>query len=421
MQPFSDKPYRFFEPRYKPRIASLLRAFGRRVVLPVDRRIARVDTAGGELVREARGNGTRILFLPNHPTHADGQILMEAARKIGTTTCFMAAYDVFSKSRIRAWTLQALGCFSVDRECCDRLALRQAQTVLVEGRLPLTVFPEGHVYLQNDRVTPFSEGALFIGLAAARQLAEQGERLLAVPVAIKATFIVDVRPRLRRRIRRLANAVEAEIDPSRPPREALRAIGLRALTLNLRRRGISLAEDGTLPDRLHHALELVLESLGKHLGTPHGADMSAMERIRHARRTAHEVLLDPARDAEHAAARRWSDEAMLAWRIASYSGDYVREHPSIDRIGETVEKLEEDAFSHFGRPIGPRRAEVRFGTPLDLTEVVAGGGKPKSLVAELTSRIETSVQEGLDAINEPNHDLGSRLWDGPLGEVSRTR
>ena len=71
MQPFSDKPYRFFEPRYKPRIASLLRAFGRRVVLPVDRRIARVDTAGGELVREARGNGTRILFLPNHPTGSD--------------------------------------------------------------------------------------------------------------------------------------------------------------------------------------------------------------------------------------------------------------------------------------------------------------------------------------------------------------
>ena len=68
-----------------------------------------------------------------------------------------------------------------------------------------------------------------------------------------------------------------------------------------------------------------------------------------------------------------------------------------------------------------RRTQLDDLTGVHDREVVAGGGKPKSLVAELTRRIETSVQEGLDAINETNHDIGSRLWDGPLGEVSRTR
>jgi len=418
MRPFTDKPYRFFPPRYKPLLAWFLRLFSRCVVLPHDRLITRVDSSGGEdLARLLRG-GTRVLFLPNHPTHADGQIVTEAMRQVGVKTSFMAAYDVFLRGRVRAWAMQALGGFSVDRECCDRRALRQAESTLVEGRLPLTIFPEGHVYLQNDQVTPFSEGALFIGIGAARQLAQRGVRVVAVPVAIKATYVVDLRPQLRERMEGLARSVGAEIDPAMTPREALRSIGVRALIRNLRHRGITLEEEGSLPTRIRRATELVLGSLDEKVAPPRGKDVSVMDRIRHVRRVAHEILLDPDREADHAAARLWSDEAMLAWRIASYSGDYVAGRPSIDRVAETVEKLEEDVFSRFVRPLAKRRAAVQFGEPLDLTEAVSAGRKLRNLMGELTHRAEAGVQRGLDDLNARNEELGARLWSEPLAELA---
>ena len=415
MRPFTDKPYRFFPPKYKPFAAKLLRAYLRHHVLPHKQRIRAVETVGGEGLGRLHESGDRLLFLPNHPTHADGAILIEALRQRGLRTSIMAAYDVFLRGSWVAWVMQSLGGFSVDRECCDRRALSQAEATLVEGRLALTIFPEGHVYLQNDEVTPFCEGAIFIGLTAARRLAKEGQRVVAVPVSIKATYVDDVRSLLVERLRTVAREVGVRLEPNMTPRAALRAIGLEALARNLRNRSIPFSGQGSLATNLREAAQSVLDSLDEKIQCGPDPERSPMDRIRHARRVAHEVLIDPAREVDHAAARLWSDEATLAWRIASYSGEYVAGRPSLDRIAETLEKIEEDAFSRFVTPLAERVASVRFGPALDLGGAVGGGKGLRAAVQEVTCTMEAAVQTGLDELNRHSTHVGSDLWNEPLG------
>jgi len=88
----------------------------------------------------------------------------------------------------------------------------------------------------------------------------------------------------------------------------------------------------------------------------------------------------------------------LAVQLYSYPGDYVSEQPSIERIAETLDKLEEDLLKIPSATIrGPRRAEVTFGEPIP----VETGKSQKGATHRLTSLLEERVQQMLDASNTP--------------------
>ena len=82
----------------------------------------------------------------------------------------------------------------------------------------------------------------------------------------------------------------------------------------------------------------------------------------------------------------------------SYPGDYLVSEPSIERIAETIDKLEEDALGAVDAGARmPRRAVVSFAAPLDLPEPTdrrAG----RSAAAPVTAQIEQALQEKLDSI-----------------------
>ncbi len=81
-------------------------------------------------VREAKEKGERLMFVMNHPTHSDPQVVTEVHRRLGVGSSFMAAYDVFLRSRLTAWAMQRMGHFSIDREGSDRKAMSTAIQVL---------------------------------------------------------------------------------------------------------------------------------------------------------------------------------------------------------------------------------------------------------------------------------------------------
>lgn len=168
MLEFSDAPYRFFEARPSAPLIRLGRALNRHVFLPGPNHRIRDLSIDGELdaLADAKGNGDRLLFVINHPSHSDPQALSEVQRRLGVDACFMAAYDVFLRSKLTAWSMQKMGNFSIDREGSDRKAMAAAIKVLAEGKKALNIFPEGNVYLTNDRATPFLDGAAFIALKA---------------------------------------------------------------------------------------------------------------------------------------------------------------------------------------------------------------------------------------------------------------
>ncbi len=413
MLDFSDQPYQWFEPRRNALVAHLARCYNRWRQLPATKRIAEVRvTRAADLPRRSH-----MLLVFNHSTHADASIVLEATRQVGVFPIFMAAYDVFLRSRLDAWIMQRLGAFSVDREGSDSRAMKQAAETLLHSRHPLTIFPEGNVYLQNDHVTPFHDGAAFLALRAQKELLERDEPLFAVPAAIKATYLHDIRADLVRRIEALAAAVDSTdhgSDKTQNPREALRRIGIVALRRNLKLRGIDPREQeiDTLRGLIDYAAGTVLSGLEKKLEIEPRDGDNLIERMRQCRRKIHEVRTDPQRVADHAAAGTWNDEAMLAFRIISYyNTDYIAEKPTLDRIAETVEKLTEDVHRTATAPMADRRALVHFGEPIDLRAYLADNAKLRAAVRKLTADLESGVQSGLDLLNASNDAPGATRWE----------
>ena len=88
---------------------------------------------------------------------------------------------------------------------------------------------------------------------------------------------------------------------------------------------------------------------------------------------------------------------MLALRVLSYSGVYVRERPTLDRFAETVEKILEDWTGRFPLALGWRRAVVRLNPPIDVADLLPVYLESSRLAIEqLTDAVEASVQAGLD-------------------------
>ena len=323
----------------------------------------------------------------------------------------MAAYDVFLRRKRDAWVMQKLGCFSVDREGSDAQAMKQASATLRQGRYGLTLFPEGNVYLQNDLITPFHDGAAMLALRAARELAKEGRRVLVVPVSIKATYTADVRPTVTECVDRVAAAVDAEDESGADMLHRLRWVGVAALRRNLRRRGMEIDAQLDLPDLIEASAGEVLQRLEDKIGIEAKPNDTLIDRVRKARRAIHQVRADPERVADHESATVWADEAMLAFRIASYRGDYVRSNPTVDRFAETVQKLTEDVFSVVQPPLGPRCAFVRFAEPIDTSEYLESfSAKARVAVQDLTARLEQTVQTGIDALNADNPHPGGKPW-----------
>lgn len=420
MLEFSDQPYRFFPPKYTPLVAWWLKRWNRRAYLPRVKRIAAVEVWGGKELVAGLQPGDRLLFLPNHPTHADAAILLEAMRQIGVCSHIMAAYDVFLRGRLQGWFMQRLGAFSVDREGSDSKGMKQAMATLAEGRFALTIFPEGNVYLENDQVTPFHDGAAFLALKSAQELQGKPGRILAVPVSIKATHVTDARPAITALMYDLARDIEVELPSGVTPLNALKAIGVAALRRNLRHRGIEMpeADANDLRALIEATAGMVVRRLEGKLNLKPRPEDPLVERIRRARRAIHEVRTDDGKAIDHAAAAVWADEAMVAFKVASYSGRYVTQSPTLDRISETTEKLYEDLYNEPMEPVAPRHAYVRFNRPIDLTPFVAGGTKLRAAVRELTAQVEGAVQDGLIQINAHNQHCGAALWNESLGATA---
>ncbi len=410
MLDFSDQPYRYFPPKYSRFWATLLLAHNRRRHLPKHLRIEGVKLSGIERFHGVLRPGDRLLFLPNHPTHADAAVVLEAMRQLGRRCLLMAAYDVFLRSRRHRFTMQRMGAFAVDRDGSCPRPMKQALATLDAVRFGLILFPEGNVYLTNDRVTPFMDGSAFIGLQAQKALLPRDRRVLVVPVSIKVTHTTNARRRVAQRFDPLAEQLGVSVDLHADPIAALYDAGTAALHRNLRQRGLDTPEIGDLGELAEHAAEQVLGRLEAKLDLKGKPRASALDRVRTARRVIHEVRLDPDRAVDHAAAATWADEAMLAYRIASYPIGYAAEHPTLDRVSETVEKLEEDLLTRMPRPMASRQAFVHLGQPLDLREYLTRHPKTRAALRALTDDVQAAVQAGVDHLNHHNPHPGNREW-----------
>jgi 1-acyl-sn-glycerol-3-phosphate acyltransferase len=407
---FSDAPYRFFEARPSAPLIRLGRALNRHVFLPGSNHRIREIFVDGELdaLSEARGNGDRLLFVINHPSHSDPQAISEVQRRLGVDACFMAAYDVFLRSKLTAWSMQKMGNFSIDREGSDRKAMAAAIKVLAEGKMALNIFPEGNVYLTNDRATPFLDGAAFIALKAQ---AATDAAVKIIPVSLKFTHLTTPRETITGRMIQLGAASGHSFPPgsSEKPVDAVLGLGRHILSGYLRKHGLHEkihADHPSLFGLLENFAANLAAEVENSLEIAAAETVPLIDRIAKARAKIHQLRTDP--DAHrHPSITGLADRAILALRIHGYLTPYLTECPTIDRYDETVERIAEDFHSRTMPRTGPRRAMARIGAPIDLRGV--SEMKLREALPWLTEKMELRVQAGIDALNELNDAPGAML------------
>lgn len=416
MLEFSDAPYRFFEAKPSRPIYWLGRVVNRFLFLPSKaHQIREIEILGEmEAVKVAYAAGDRLLFVINHPTHSDAQVLSEVQRRLGVRACFMAAYDVFLRSKFHAWCMQRFGNFSIDREGSDRKALAAAVHVLKSGESALNIFPEGNVYLSNDRLTPFLDGAAFIALKAQAGLEDGAVKI--VPVSLKFTHLTEPRAAVTMRMQQLAKD-SGYIFPegaAEDPMRAVMGLGHHILRGLLSAHGFSEEMSGrdvslfVLLENFAQGLVEVLEE-GLHISAPVG-DLSG--RIGAIRSKIHALRISEENEGD-LELMEMADRAILALRIHGYITPYLTERPTVDRYAETVERIAEDFYSKVAPRKGPRRAMVKIHTPISVSEMLQEAGvKTRSAIFDITKKLEEVVQGGIDELNLVKNSPGARQIEG---------
>lgn len=356
--------------------------------------IQSVELRGLEYLKEVIAGKKGVLLTPNHSFHWDSYCLLEAARATSTPFYFMTAWQVFHQSN---WfdriSMQRCGCFSVDREGSDMQSMKTAIDILQNRPHPLVIFPEGDVYHTNDRITPFRDGAAAIALMAARK-AERD--VVVIPVAIKRWYLADPSPSMLKTLSSLETRLYWQPKNVTPIPERILQIADGLLSLK-ELEHFQTTRTGPLPARIRNLANDVLAGVEIRYGIAH-SDAMLPERVKEVRRriiqqqTEEDKLSDVVR--QQLAADM--DTMFFVTQLYSYPGDYMTDKPSVERIAETVDKLEEDVL---GAPYpsvrGPKRAVVQFAPPIELPK-----GKEKKLNAtDLTETMHARVQGMIDAMN----------------------
>jgi hypothetical protein len=286
-----------------------------------------------------------------------------------------------------------MGAFSVDREGCDRRAMRQAVELMTSGRW-LVVFPEGEIYHTNERLTPLREGVAFMAGTAQKDLDKvgKGRKVWIVPTAIRYRYLEDVTPQLEAAINDLEERMKLKSGKGSPLAQRITRFGDALLTIKEKEQ-LGKPGDGELAARLKSLVTAILDRNETKWMRKTQSDCSVSLRVKSLRQQLLEIWLDEKVDAEQRGqAKEGLDDVQLVMQLYSYPGDYVLENPSVERMAETIEKFEEDVYGGIVRPKGERAAHVVLGRPLDVSDE-GKGMRPRAAATELTGKLERTIKE----------------------------
>ena len=376
-------------------------------------RLVDIKIHGLEHIRQSLDDSCGVLITPNHASHADPFAVYHVAERLNTPFYGMIAWQNFVRNGVlRAWILRQHGGFSVDREGNDLAAFRQAVDVLRSRSYPLVVFPEGDVYHSNDRILPFREGPAAIALSAARRA---DRPVLIVPCAIKYRYLTDPTPELVEVMARLEESIHWRPRTDLTLPERIHHLGEGALSLKeVEYYGRSCS--GSFPDRIHELIDFILLRLEAcyKLKVDHATVAERVKLLR--QQVIQRMVQSPEGSSERGQCEEDIADLFFAIQLFSYPGDYVSEDPSIERIAETIDKLEEDVLGAKTASIkGSREATVILGEPIPVPSVHRGD---RLSATDLTRALEARVQ-GLLNGRSPRWHSGPTMISNASGDWGR--
>jgi hypothetical protein len=310
-------------------------------------------------------DGQSVLVTPNHADHADPSLLVHVGRRYGLAFHFMAAREGFERSWLRRFILQHSGAFSVDREGADRAAIRTAMHILRECRYPLVIFPEGEIYHHHEALDFLNEGVATILLRAAEKL-PKGKRSYAVPTAIRISHDASVRETFTSRMDVLERRITWKPRPKRPIVDRIYDLGSALLAIK-EEEFMGAAQPGGLVERIQRLQGYLIEQAEQKHGLRGGPDSIPL-RIKALRHTIRQTLNGSKPSPSPEVVEGLYDDLeriFVAQQLYSYPGRYLSQHPTTDRIAETLFKLEEDILEVKQYPAS-RYAQIIFGEPIEV-------------------------------------------------------
>jgi len=382
--PYATPP-RWWPPQPRPIFTWLLR----RPRLLRQRRVERlvhVTVRGLEHVRAAVDQNKGVLITPKHAGHGDAFVMLNAADQLGRQFYYMVGWQVFHLlGPLDSWVLRTHGCFSVDREGNDLRAFRLGVDIVQRSKHPLVIFAEGEVYHNNDWVAPFRPGAAAIALAAAQRA---DRPVVCIPAAIVYRYAEDPMPELLRLMAavedRLQLATRTDLPlADRLYRSADRLAGRHELAC------LGCLQDAPFPERIERLTDAMLCRLEERLGVG-GRAFDVPGRATQLRQhLIHEGENLPVSDPRRAQVRRDFQEIDVIVQLFSYIHDYDCEKPSLEHMGEILDKFEEDVL---GAPMAhfhaKRRATILFGEPIEVRRQQRKREEARALTCILETEVE---------------------------------
>ena len=413
----------FIPPHYQPWVRWVIH-----VLLPwwmrTRLRIVQVRVEGAAILvpwyQALQNQQARVLLAFRHPTLDDPYVMFyllsrsvpAAARALGVKLKLpVHNYFVYDRGiplwagRWVGWLFSRLGGIPIQRGRMDRLAIKTIREVLLRGEMPLTIAPEGGINGHSERLGPLEPGVPQMGFWCLEDLAKQGQEVpvVVIPIGIQYGYVRPPWESVSQLLTRMETLCGLPVLSPSPESPKERQEWLYGRLVRLADYLLTQMED--VYHRFYHVPP-------PHL--PPAAQMSVNEqlkiRLEHLRDTALRVTesffgvtgegttIDRCRRLE-AAGRDWiyrqdwgelsplarhladriAQEAELRlWhmqlveRLASVTGDYVREKPSADRFAETTLILW-SALTHVQgkeQPVhlGARWVAVRVGEPIRLND-----------------------------------------------------
>jgi 1-acyl-sn-glycerol-3-phosphate acyltransferase len=303
----------------------------------------------------------------------------------------MASWHLFNQGWVSRFVLRTLGAFSVNREGLDRQAIEEAIHILQHNERPLVIFPEGTTSRTNDKLMALMDGPAFIARTAAKRRAKENKKVVVHPIGIKYVFLGDLERTCDQVLSRLERILTWRPLHGMPLIDRIIQVGDAMLTLKELEYGIR-RHDGSLRERQTRLVQRLLSPLEREwLGREQHEGIAV--RIKNLRMKIFPELSRNKLSANERQ-RRWShlEDTYLAQQVDCYPENYITEHPSIDRILETVEKFEED-LTDTCTIHGHLKAIIDIDTPIEVSTERDRRSSDDPLMSQIQIRLESKLRE----------------------------